>query len=561
MIAAIYARKSTDQSTVAEEARSVARQVENARAYASKRGWTVDDSKIFVDDGISGAEFANRPGYMRLLNALKPRASFDILIVSELSRLGREQLETGYAVKQLSQAGVRIFSYLEDREILLDTPTDKFLMAAVSFAAEIERDKARQRVTDAMARKASQGHVCGGDCFGYRNVEVKDLAGRRSHVDREINEEQAEVVRRIFSMCAAGQGLKTIAKQLNAERLPSPRPRLGRPRSWTTSTVRTVLYRDLYRGILVWNKRRRSDAWGQRVSRRRPEGEWLRVGVPHLRIVSDAAWDAAHQRIGAARLAYLAINHGRAGGRPPAQLESRYLLSGLGSCSKCGASMTVRSGTHGNSQRFVYACASYDRRGRTVCDNGLRLPMIAADDAILSELRDHVLQSSVVEGAIRDALAELLPGRDAIEQRRAGIETELRKVEEEQARLVAAIAGGRPLDALSKALQEREYHRSRLIADLDALAKTSRRAVGDAARLERELHGRLQEWRALLKRHTPLTRQIVTRLLDGKIVWTPHKDERRYEYQGKVTLDHLLTGNVFTEGGIPVRGFEPRSRG
>src|SRR5687768_6099755 len=64
MIAAIYARKSTDQSTVADEAKSVTRQVDHARAYAAKHGWTVDDRCIFVDDGISGAEFENRPGFL-----------------------------------------------------------------------------------------------------------------------------------------------------------------------------------------------------------------------------------------------------------------------------------------------------------------------------------------------------------------------------------------------------------------------------------------------------------------------------------------------------------------
>src|SRR5436190_21532696 len=99
---------------------------------------------------------------MRVLNSLKPRAMFDVLIVSGRSRVGREQFETGYAVKQLSEAGVKIYAYLEDREVLLDTPTDKFLMSAVNFAAEIEREKARQRVGDAMQRKARSGHVCGG---------------------------------------------------------------------------------------------------------------------------------------------------------------------------------------------------------------------------------------------------------------------------------------------------------------------------------------------------------------------------------------------------------------
>jgi hypothetical protein len=56
-------------------------------------------------------------------------------------------------------------------------------MSAVNFAAEIEREKARQRVTDAMVRKARAGHCCGGRVFGY-DIEVCDATGRRSHVER-----------------------------------------------------------------------------------------------------------------------------------------------------------------------------------------------------------------------------------------------------------------------------------------------------------------------------------------------------------------------------------------
>src|SRR4051794_26209597 len=137
MIAAIYARKSTEQNDRVDEAKSVRRQIEHARAYAQRKGWEVAEEHVYVDDGISGAEFSGRPSYMRLLNALKPRASFQVLIVSEISRLGREQFETGYALKQLDEAGVRIFSYLEDHEVALDSPTDKFLMSAVNFAAEV----------------------------------------------------------------------------------------------------------------------------------------------------------------------------------------------------------------------------------------------------------------------------------------------------------------------------------------------------------------------------------------------------------------------------------------
>ncbi len=102
------------------------------------------------------------------MNSLKPRPPFQVLVMSEESRLGREAIETAYALKQLVQAGVRVFFYLEDRERTLDSPTDKIMLSLTAFADELEREKARQRTYDAMIRKAKAGHVTGGACFGYR---------------------------------------------------------------------------------------------------------------------------------------------------------------------------------------------------------------------------------------------------------------------------------------------------------------------------------------------------------------------------------------------------------
>ena len=163
MIAAIYARKSTDQVGVSDTERSVTRQVEHARAYAHTKGWTVADEHVYVDDGISGAEFANRPGFLRLMNALKPTPRFQVLIMSEESRLGREAIETAYALKQLVQVGVRVWFYLEGRERTLDSPTDKIMLSLTAFADELEREKARLRTCDAMRRKALAGGWFNGD--------------------------------------------------------------------------------------------------------------------------------------------------------------------------------------------------------------------------------------------------------------------------------------------------------------------------------------------------------------------------------------------------------------
>src|SRR5262249_13325103 len=97
---AIYARKSTEQS-VPDEERSVTRQIDLGRAYAASQGWTVDPAHVYVDGGISGAEFEGRPGLMALLAALKPRAAFDVLVVYDKDRIGREQFETSYLLKKI----------------------------------------------------------------------------------------------------------------------------------------------------------------------------------------------------------------------------------------------------------------------------------------------------------------------------------------------------------------------------------------------------------------------------------------------------------------------------
>src|SRR5687768_12826525 len=105
MIAAIYARKSTDDSDRNEEARSTTRQIERATEYATAKGWTVDPRYIFKDENTSGAEWHHRPGWKALVAALDPRPPFAALVISELSRIGRDSVRTPAAVLQLEESG------------------------------------------------------------------------------------------------------------------------------------------------------------------------------------------------------------------------------------------------------------------------------------------------------------------------------------------------------------------------------------------------------------------------------------------------------------------------
>ena len=110
MIAAVYARKSTDDSGRNAEARSTQRQIDSARIYAQAKGWTVDERFIFVDENTSGAEWKHRPGFNALVAELDPRPPFGVVIVSELSRIGRDTVRTPAAVMRIEEAGVDIRS-------------------------------------------------------------------------------------------------------------------------------------------------------------------------------------------------------------------------------------------------------------------------------------------------------------------------------------------------------------------------------------------------------------------------------------------------------------------
>ena len=254
---------------------------------------------MYVDDGISGAEFANRPGFLRLMNALKPRPPFQVLVMSEESRLGREAIETAYALKQLVQAGVRVFFYLEDRERTLDSPTDKIMLSLTAFADELEREKARQRTYDAMLRKAKAGHVTGGRVLRLRQRRGarrgRQALARRAADQRRRGRDRPAHLRAV----AQGARAERDRQALNAEGAPAPRSQQARPRAWAPSSVREILYR----AALPRRDRLEPDAEARRLGPGSAERQALQASgsastAPELRIVSEDAVDARPRAAG-----------------------------------------------------------------------------------------------------------------------------------------------------------------------------------------------------------------------------------------------------------------------
>lgn len=526
MTSAIYARKSTEQTGVSDEEKSVARQIAHAKAYALKKGWTVPDELIFVDDGISGAEFVKRPGFIRLMNALKPRPSFQFLIMSEESRLGRESIETSYALKQIMDAGVRVFFYLEDRERTLDNAMDKVMLSLANFSSEMERERAKQRTYDAMLRKAKAGHVTGGKVFGYDNHEVLSAEGHRLHVRRVVNPKEAELVRQIFDMSAGGLGITRIAKQLNKEGIPAPRQS---PRGWAPSAVREILYRPLYKGEIVWNQHEKIVRGGTKKRRQREEKDWIRIEAPDLRIIAPDVWEAVQARLAKVK---------GTGHSPVRDQDSKYLLTGMARCAHCGGPMTIVGQDYHRRKGRFYGCSYYKTRGSSICKNSLLVEQEVLDQIVLKSLHEAVAEE-MIKVAVEKALAKHRAGEGAKLDRQTSIERELSLIEAKKEHLVDAIAAGDKDPKIFERLRSEEARRQALMAELEQLSHADQVSSLDEARLKRELKSRFADFKGLLDRHVSSARRLLRVLMEHPLRCEAVRDGDRKKYRVTGTGSYL----------------------
>ena len=328
-------------------------QIANARAFAAKHGWEV--SEVFADDGLSGATYAMLKARAQMVDgAIEGR--FQILVISEQSRLGRDMIEAAYLIKTVAESGVDIYGYLDGQRISVDDDVAQAMTMLRGFAGAAERSGASKRTRAKAVALAKAGNVTGGRCYGYDNVEA---AGGKV---RRINEGQAEVVLRIFTLYADGQGHKSIRDRLNAESVKGPRGK------WASTTIRDILVNEVYRGTVVWGRFRVMVKRGRTVNVSVPETEWLRREAPEMRIVPEDLWVRAQVRRDARRQATPRGRGGRLMGRSrQADQNSAHMLSGLMTCGVCGGSIRLQTEVRGSKgqERPVrwYVCARPGRPG------------------------------------------------------------------------------------------------------------------------------------------------------------------------------------------------------
>ena len=380
---------------------------------------------------------------------------------------------------------------------------------------------------------------------------------RRLHVERRINETEAAVIREIFEKAAAGWGTRRIAHDLNARGVAAPPPRRpGRPRAWAPSTIYAMLTRSLYRGEIAWNRTRKRNAWGIKRQTGRAETEWVQLEVPALRIVPEPLWQAVRERFRDTRASYLRANNGQLWGRPANGIESRHLLTGLAQCGVCGGGLIVHSRASAGRRTHAYLCSYHHLRGNTVCPGGVVLPVESTNQTVLAALEQEVLHPEVVRRAMSRAIDELNTATDTVVPRRTALQAELGVLEQELSRLAAAVAQGGDLEPLLDGIRARERRRQALQTEWSGLDGLPPVTTRDLQQIQHDVEARLADWRGLLRRQVAQSRQILKKLLVGRIVFQP-RDDGTYEFSGQASLGRIIAGLACTKTVVAPTGFEP----
>lgn len=360
-VIAIYARFSSDNQNPKSITDQFRKCEEKIRSIFGKD----IEAMIFSDEAISGSRI-DRPDYQRMIEA-GSKGVFNVLVVDDLSRLSRDNLEASRLLKVFVFHGIRIIAVADG----IDTDNEGYKLQAGIKALINEEyiDALSKKTFRGLEGRAIGGKHCGGHVFGYDIVKLGDDEGSVLRV----NEDQAKWVQQIFEWYADGHSPRWIAATLNEQGVEPPRTGKKIKNKWAANAIygdikrqTGMLNRQTYIGRVIWNKRK----WlktpdGRRIPRLNPESEWQINDQPDLRIVPDALWKRVKMRQKAvsekSKNIRTAIHQNARSGRGP-----KYFLSGLLTCGSCGANYIMVN-------KHEYGCSTYRNRGAAACHNALRV--------------------------------------------------------------------------------------------------------------------------------------------------------------------------------------------
>ena len=340
-ITALYARLSQEDA-LDGESNSIANQKKILLKYATDNHFS--NPTFFIDDGVSGVTF-DRPGWNEMIR-LAEAGKVQTVIVKDMSRMGRDYLKVGYYTESFfAERDIRYIAINDGVDS--DKGDNDFTPFRNLFNDFYARDTSK-KIRAVMRAKGNSGeHLCTNPPYGY----MKDPADKKKWI---VDEEAAEIVKRIFDLCIAGKGPMQIAKLLTAEHIltvkahyaqRAGKPLPEKPYHWDPKSVAGILERPEYTGCTVNFK---TYSKSHKLKKRL-------YNVPENQRIFPNTQPAIIDEQVFVRVQELRENKRR----PAKQAERQGLFSGLLYCADCGSKLHFATGKNMTPQQDCYRCSRY----------------------------------------------------------------------------------------------------------------------------------------------------------------------------------------------------------
>ncbi len=307
------------------ESESITNQKSLLLQYTKENNLRVYD--IYIDDGFSGTNF-DRPAFKRLISDIESK-KINMVITKDMSRLGRDYIGTGELVeKYFPSKGVRYVAVTDNIDTYLDNSNNDIAPFKAIMNDMYAKDISK-KIKSSLKAKQKEGKWVGGRTpFGY-DIDPNN----KNHL--VINEEQASIVKKIFSMSLEGLSYFKIAKKLTEENVKTPAQYYNfewkshynlNYGQWHAKTIQDILTNKNYTGDLVQNKRSKINYKIKKIVKNNPN-DYIVVKNTHEAIIDKDIFNEVQKR--------LPKNVGRC------EKKEIHLLDGLLYCGDCGHRISV----------------------------------------------------------------------------------------------------------------------------------------------------------------------------------------------------------------------------
>ena len=269
-----YARVSTDSD---EQFTSYEAQIDYYTKYiTSHQDW--EFVKVYTDEGITGTSTKRRTGFNEMIeDALAGK--IDLIVTKSVSRFARNTVDSLVTIRKLKEVGCECF--FEKEGIYTFDSKGELLLTIMSSLAQEESRSISENVTWGQRKRFSDGKV---------SMPYKQFLGYEKGPNGipVIVPEQAEIVRRIYSLYMAGKTTGHIAKTLTAESIPTP---AGKQR-WQASTIESILTNEKYKGCALLQKRYTVDFLTKKMEVNTGQVPQYFIEDSHEAIIQPEEWEA-----------------------------------------------------------------------------------------------------------------------------------------------------------------------------------------------------------------------------------------------------------------------------